>query len=278
MPLLYARALAGSVLPGMVWGGGDSIPTRTVGLADVQFTADEVHAYRTVCAGVGPDLPPAMLHVAGFPLAMQLLTARDFPLGALGLVHIANRIDVRSTLPALGGYGVAVHIEQPRAHRKGTQFDVVTSATLDGEEVWRESSTYLSRGNRLAGADDTAPHREWPTAPSDTHAEPLHVPSDIGRRYASVSGDRNPIHLHPLTARVFGFPSAIAHGMWTLARCLAEVEGSLPTRYVVEAGFFTPVLLPADCSLAVAATPDGHDLWLSSRDRLNAVVVVHDGV
>lgn len=65
---------------------------------------------------------------------------------------------------------------------------------------------------------------------------------DVGRRYGAASGDRNPIHLHPLTARLFGFPRAIAHGMWTVARCLAE-HGT-PDAAVVRAEFRAPVLLP----------------------------------
>lgn len=270
-PVLYARALAGSLLPGVVWGGGDRIPDRTLSLPQVRFSPDDVHAYREVCGGAGPDLPPAMLHVAGFPLAMQLMTARDFPMGALGMVHIANRIEVEGPLPALGAYDVSVHIDPPRAHRRGTEFDVVTTAHLDGDVIWRESSTYLSRGRTLPTAGDPGPDPEWPVAPGRVDSV-LDAASDIGRRYAAVSGDRNPIHMHPLAARAFGFPSAIAHGMWTMARCLSVVEESLPERYVVEAGFFKPVLLPAQCSLAVSGTT----VWLSSRDQVNVVVVVSE--
>ena len=59
-----------------------------------------------------------------------------------------------------------------------------------------------------------------------------------------MSGDLNPIHMHPLTARLFGFKSAIAHGMWTKARCLAALEASLPDAFTVEVAFKKPILLP----------------------------------
>ena len=72
-----------------------------------------------------------------------------------------------------------------------------------------------------------------------------HLPDDLGRRYASVSGDRNPIHMHSLTAKAFGFPRAIAHGMWTKARCIAALEPSLPNAYQVDVDFRKPILLPA---------------------------------
>ena len=75
------------------------------------------------------------------------------------------------------------------------------------------------------------------------------LPGDLGRRYASVSGDRNPIHMHPLTAKLFGFPRAIAHGMWTKARCLAALEPSLPDAYEVTVEFRKPLLLPGRATL-----------------------------
>jgi acyl dehydratase len=72
-----------------------------------------------------------------------------------------------------------------------------------------------------------------------------------------VSGDYNPIHLHPLTARLFGFPSAIAHGMWTKARCLAALEPTLPDAYTVEVAFKRPIILPAKVVFAEAPAAGG---------------------
>ncbi len=75
---------------------------------------------------------------------------------------------------------------------------------------------------------------------------------DLGRRYAGVSGDRNPIHMHSLTAKPLGFPAAIAHGMWTKARCLAALESRLPDAFAVEVRFRKPILLPARVEFASA--------------------------
>lgn len=83
-----------------------------------------------------------------------------------------------------------------------------------------------------------------------TEKNPIHnvlwkVPADTGRRYASVSGDRNPIHLADTTAKLFGFKHAIAHGMWTKARCLAQLNRELPERFSVQVDFKLPIFLPA---------------------------------
>ena len=271
---LYARVIAGASLPGFLWGGGDSIPERGLSLPQVRFSAEEIEAYRRVCGGSGPDLPPAMLHVAGFPLAMYLMTSRDFPMGSLGMVHIANRIEVTGQLPALGEYEFQAHAGNARTHPKGTQFDMVTSASLDGELVWHETSTYLSRGSGLPSAGATAERTSWPDPTQNAEVVGLQIPSDMGRLYAAISGDRNPIHLHPLAAKAFGFRTTIVHGMWTLARCLAEVEGELPGAYVATAGFFKPVFLPAASTLQIDRGDGKLTVLLTTEDTRHAVVHV----
>jgi acyl dehydratase len=141
-----------------------------------------------------------------------------------------------------------------RPHDRGRQIDVVTDAHIDGAVVWREYTTYLrreSRAVRTGGEAGTA------ALPPPVAARWV-VPSQLGTWYSRVSGDRNPIHTSRIAARVFGFRQPIAHGMWTLARCLATLEGRLPEQVVVEANFHRPVPLPT--TLAFAATPAG-TLW-----------------
>jgi acyl dehydratase len=77
------------------------------------------------------------------------------------------------------------------------------------------------------------------------------LPGDLGRRYAAVSGDVNPIHLHPLTARAMGFPRAIAHGMWTSAHALAALGPATAQSSSSHVWFRKPVLLPSTVALAV---------------------------
>ena len=111
----------------------------------------------------------------------------------------------------------------------------------------------LHRGPRT----DAHPARDEAPEHLALNAE-WHLPGDLGRRYAAVSGDRNPIHLHALTARPLGFPQAIAHGMWTKARCLAALEesdvGELSSgAFSVDVRFRRPILLPAAVGFGSAA-------------------------
>jgi acyl dehydratase len=121
--------------------------------------------------------------------------------------------------------------------------------------VWEEVSTNLRRGGGGGSAPrDAERQREAEQLPA---AATWRLPGDLGRRYGSISGDINPIHMHSLSARLFGFPSAIAHGMWTKARCLAALSGRLPHSFDVEASFRKPILLPATVEFAEAWEQDG---------------------
>ena len=90
------------------------------------------------------------------------------------------------------------------------------------------------------------------------------LPGDLGRRYAAVSGDHNPIHLYPLTAKALGFPRQIAHGMWTKARSIAALENRLPDAVRVDVAFKRPVILPGKVAFGSTPIDDGYAFSLTS--------------
>ena len=174
------------------------------------------------------------------------------------MVHVANSITVARPVRADEAVAFEVRAADLRPHPAGRQFDLLATATVDGETVWSGKSTYLRRGK---AADEKPKSEKRPELPPQTGAVSIvRVPGDIGRRYGAVSGDRNPIHLHNLTAKALGFPSAIAHGMWLKARTLATLEGRLPDAFTVDVAFKLPVLLPATIAIAAAAGEDGWTL------------------
>jgi acyl dehydratase len=163
-------------------------------------------------------------------------------------------------MPATGRYELSVHVEGLAPHRRGTEAAVVTEVRGAGDLVWESRSTYLARHatRRPAGPADEEARKPLPAV-----AE-WRLAGDVGRRYGAASGDRNPIHLHPLTARLFGFPRAIAHGMWTVARCLAA-HGT-PGSCSVRARFRAPVLLPGTVTYAAQ---DGRFELRGREDRIH---------
>ncbi|GAB3948917.1 MaoC/PaaZ C-terminal domain-containing protein [Micromonospora vulcania] len=260
---LYRRALLGAV-PGL--GGG----RRGPGLPAVELTAggmtvDRTHLadYDRVCGFRFTDrLPVTYPHVLGFPLTLRLMTAPDFPIPLTGLVHVGNRITVHRPITADETLDFTTYAENLRPHDRGRQVDVVLVGSVDGKVVWVGVSTYLGRERKPGGGEgrDRSGRPEAPAATARWRVEPR-----VGREYARVSGDHNPIHTSLLGARLFGFRRPIAHGMWSKARCLAAVENRLPDACTVEVAFKLPVPLPSTASFAVL--PDGGFALHDSRGR-----------
>lgn len=240
---LYARA----VLPRR-GGGGGAVPDRALRLTGLRPEADHVAAYaRLVDDVLTGDLPLTYPHLLGVPLQMQLMAAGDFPFPAVGLVHVANVIEQRRPLPVGAPLDVTVRATGPHPHPRGRTVDLLTEVALDGEPAWTSTSTYLRRGGGDPGA--AGPRLDVDEQLATTAVRRLG--GDLGRRYAAVSGDVNPIHLHPLSARLLGFPRAIAHGMWTAGALAALVANRLPDAVRYTAVFRAPVLLPGTVEIGV---------------------------
>jgi hypothetical protein len=279
---LYARAAApmipgASLLP-FVPGRGSEIPEIELELSGVRPDPEKVAAYARVCGFALRDhLPPTYPHVLAFPLHMAVMANGGFPFGAVGLVHIENRIAQHRRIGI--GEELTIHVRPTKLepHPKGRTFSLVTEANVDGETAWESTSTMLRRGKSSttpsAGAkDNDKPELHQLLHPAGREVDAVRgeagaewkLGGDLGRRYAAVSGDRNPIHMHSLSAKALGFPRAIAHGMWTKARCLAALESTLPDAFGAEVRFRKPILLPA--RVEFASTTDGGGTDFAVRD------------
>jgi acyl dehydratase len=277
MPL-YVRAAApmipgASLLP-FIPGRGKEIPDVELELSGVRAEPEAVAAYARVCGFTLRDhLPPTYPHVLAFPLHMTVMANGGFPFGAVGLVHIENRIDQLRRIGLEEELTLQVRPTQLEPHPRGQTFSLVSEASVDGEKVWEGISTMLRRGG---GKSDPAPSEKASTPPNNSSKQagaelPVsaewRLGGDLGRRYAAVSGDRNPIHMHSLTAKPLGFPGAIAHGMWTKARALAALESRLPDAFGVEVRFRKPILLPARVEFAQASNEKEIDFTVRDSKR-----------
>lgn len=261
---LYVKAVLGAALPGR---GPRELPDTVLVREDVTVDRDHLAEYDRICGFPLTDtLPPTYLHVLGFPLQLALMTSRGFPLPLPGLVHIRNVIIARRSVGIGERLAIRVHAERYGPHPRGAQVDLVTEVSSADGRVWEGHSTYLSRGAR-------APDRPQPDSPPEPELVETPVPAavwqvatGVGRRYAAVSGDVNPIHLHPLAARAFGFPRTIAHGMWTAARALATVYGRLGGigELTYDVAFGKPLLLPSTVELRTQPVNGGWNLDVRS--------------
>lgn len=259
---LYARAAAG-LLPGaalLPWvpGGGGSLPQLELSTERVAIDRARLAAYNAVCGFASAGVVPATyLHILAFPLQMALMADGRFPFSPVGLVHIENEITQHAAAAPGAQVALSVKTGLLAAHPRGASFALEAQARAEGELIWSERSVMLKVGARapVGGSPASAPaagaregarvaERRCAEAGSAPGQE-WECPADLGRRYGAVSGDRNPIHMHPLAARLFGFPRAIAHGMWSKARCVAALSEELPERFGVRVAFRRPILLPA---------------------------------
>lgn len=246
---LYSRAILGAI----TGKKGNSLPDLELVMRGVKIDRQHVISYNRVCGFTQKEtLPATYPFVLAFPLHMEVITDASFPFAAMGLVHIQNSITQHRPITASEVFDISVKPANLRPHDKGLQFDIVTVLTVAGEVVWESASTMLRRG---AGAVESKAAKSSAAAPAGVGQ--WDIPADTGRRYGAVSGDRNPIHLYAFTAKLFGFPRAIAHGMWTKARCLAALESKLPNKFTVDVQFKLPVLLPAKVSFGSADAPNG---------------------
>lgn len=228
-------------------------------------------AYRNVCGFADNGLlPPTYPHILAFALQMQLLTDKDFPFPLLGLIHLSNRIRVYRPMGGVNRVRVSVQVQNLQPHAKGATFDLLT--TLDDQlgVLWEAESQMLCRGVKLEGE----PVEEVLTSTlALTEVTHWKAPADIGRQYAKVSGDYNPIHLSAASAKLFGFPTAIAHGLWNKARTLAALNDHLPTANVeIAMQFRKPVRLPAEVTLLASAAGSSGDFQLAGAGGLEHMV------
>jgi len=238
-----------------------SLPSSVVRFSAAS-SANAVAAYNAVCGFPLNDvLPPTYPHIMAFEPTMRLMSGNGFPFPVVGLVHIGNRLVSHAPLPLGATVDFTVRCADLRPHHRGKQFDILTTASLDGVVVWGETSTYLRRGpsSGAFSASSEAPLEGPPVAV-------WKIPRGAGRAYAAVSGDHNPIHTSLLGARAFGFRRPIAHGMYTLARLLAATRPAS----AVSARFRAPVFLGSSVELRTSSAGASAEVRSGSRVHVSA--------
>lgn len=246
---LYGRALLPK--PGTGAGQDTAIPELSAELLGVATASAGLDPYRRLCGfPVSTALPMTWPHILAFPLHLKLLTDKRFPLPLLGLVHLRNRITQHRPVALAERLDLTVSLGNDVQTDKGLEFDLITRAFAGGNLVWEEASTTLYR--QAGGSSQGKREGSKPALENYPNRLEVTAPESLGRRYGRLSGDMNPIHMHALTARAFGFPRAIAHGMWSKAHCLAllaQQPGWRDTGVTVECQFKKPLFLPGRATL-----------------------------
>jgi acyl dehydratase len=240
---------------------GDALPDRALTVEDLTIDAANVAEYAGVTGlRFGDAVPLTYPFALTFPTVMALVTGFDFPFAAMGSVHVENHIEQYRPILVTDSVSVRVHAENLREHRRGLLVDVVTDINVGNERAWHQVTTFLHQQKTSLSDEPKPPPQKQPKL-GPPNAVLRITPGQI-RHYASVGGDHNPIHTNPLAAKLFGFPTAIAHGMFTAAAVLANIEGQLPDAVKYSVRFAKPVVLPARAGLYVDRISEGWELTL----------------
>lgn len=215
----------------------------------ISVDADDVARYSELCGfKKGDTLPLTYPHMLAFPLQMELMLHDSFPLALMGLVHIRNSITQHRAIAMSEVLDMRCYLLGSERTDKGIEIDIKSEASSGGLVVWESETRYLARRSNPNAAKKQ--EKEYPELPSFDQSERWILSSDLGRRYAAVSGDSNPIHLYALSAKLFGFKRHIAHGMWNKARTAAALYPKLGTdACTLTVEFKLPVFLPGRIEL-----------------------------
>ncbi len=215
---------------------------------------------------------PLYVQMMSLELQMQCLLDKKSPFPLLGLVHVENRVTVSGTLSLASPFECRVKYLRVTPHSKGWVVDISLDALQNGMMVYQAVSSYLVKVKavHVSPKPKKIANEPWRETAPTVLLNSISAPSDIGRRYAKISGDYNPIHLFSLSAKIFGFKQPIAHGMWTLAQGIssaAQVAGGEISE--VECSFKRPIPLPnvieilqhnkTDDSIEISVADESHN-------------------
>ncbi|ENX27040.1 MULTISPECIES: MaoC/PaaZ C-terminal domain-containing protein [Acinetobacter] len=237
------------------------------------FKVDQKHlkAYNEVCGFKNNGYIPAIyLTVLSQSLQMHMMTSEAFPFPILGLVHIRNQVKQYRKIGVNETLTLSCKFGELQPHDKGVQFDFITTVKVGGEVVVEALTTYLSRQKTNAKAAAKPAESQ---APEYILNNEWNISENTGRRYAMTSGDFNLIHIHAVTAKAFGFKQAIAHGMWSKAKALANL--SLPDAYEADVWFNLPMYLPSKVEFLTAQAANDTDFLIRSSKNQKPHVTGH---
>jgi len=223
-------------------------------LDNVRIQPGRVAQYARVC-GFSPDedtVPVTFCQTLFTSLMGHYFTSGFFPASPMGLIHVRQMCERIQPLRSGEIVDLFLAMDSAETVEKGLEITFRQQVSANGELVWKGSSTFLLKRKGYRGQKK---EKEAEEEPRFSRLSSFDVPSGTGRRYAAVSGDYNPHHISGIAAKLMGFKTPIAHGMWTMARCAAEIETLFDSEtekqeFQVTASFKKPVFMPSRVTLS----------------------------
>jgi len=232
-------------------------------IQNITAEPNHVNQFAQVCSFSknSSHLPLPYPHILAAPLHYAVLNHKAFPVKLLGLVHVKNSITQYRPIALQENMDIECFIEGFDEVPNGQVFHMQTHIHIEDELVWEETCSFLAR-KKAKGKKTKKKKNTENMSQIDSKITSWEVPGNMGRRFAKVSGDVNPIHLSNLTAKMFGFKKAIVHGVWSMSRTMAELETLLSKddsqkAHKLEVEFKLPVFLPTWVTLQTQDQSNG---------------------
>ena len=144
------------------------------------------------------------------------------PSKLLGLIHISSEFKVHAPQNWLLPTDVEVEIKQVESTDKGLVYEVETRVFQHDELTIVNTNTMLDKDRNYKPVKITSNKHEELEICKPLSSTGIGFKTAL--KYAWLSKDLNPIHLHPILARAFGLRSALIHGMFNAHYCLSELN------------------------------------------------------
>jgi acyl dehydratase len=256
---------------------GESLPALAAHRASATVNPAKLSEYRKAC-GFDEDgkLPLLYPHVLTSSMHISIIAHDDFPLSPFGAVHLRDHILQHRPINPDEVMDYSCRLCGQRVAKGGLEFDISTLILIGEARVWESISTYMVRGKKWGEPGEAAPLAAMPALdnPAPEAEAHWHVPANMGKRYAKITGDYNPIHVSKVLAKLFGFKRDIIHGFQVAARCLTNLP-DLPQAGKVRCDliFKGPVFLDSDVTMKAecSETRRRFDLYCAKNDRPSVI-------
>ncbi len=244
----------------------ETFPSISLKIELARIPDAHLKKYNSICQFKQSNIPITYPYALAGPLHLALLAHRDFPLKGAGLLHLRNKIQQQKQIPQNTPLTLTVKTAASRFRPQGFEFDAVTTLEIESEIIWECTSTFLKRG-KFEREDPASPEEDsFIKLPAEQeNATNFLIPSGIGRKYARVCKDYNPIHISSLLAKLFGFKRSIAHGMWVSAAALAKLD--IPEIHEYNLAFKGPVFTGSEVFIKLDTNNDAFNLFEGKNPR-----------
>lgn len=272
LPSMFKLRLK-AVMPKKIQSNATTLPETTFTVKKIIVNAKHLSLYNKVCGFKDPNYVSACYpFYFAMPLINHMIAIDSFPFKVLGMVHYENSITKLKALNSGDVIDIATtYAPDIEIHEKGRIATFLTEITCNGDVVWHAKSRIFFFVN---GHGEKNNNKQQDEKIYD-NLQTWSLPNDLGLQYADISKDRNPIHLGPIRAKIFGFKRHIIHGMWTKARCEAALVEQLPDSYKIDITFKTPIFLPSTVRFTSEPTAESEDGNLKFELRDNSAEKPH---